>query len=343
MTDDRFFHRAGPFALGAIAEQVGARLASPDDAPIVIRDVADLETAQEGEVAMFCDKAFAEVFQNSRASVIVTNEALSARPHAATLLLSDNPKASFVRLGLLFHPRTAASGRIHPSAVVASNAQIGESVEIAAGAVIGEGVILGARCRIGANTVIEAGVTLGADCHIGPNNSISHAVIGNGVNIASNTTIGGEGFGFVLGPTGPMKFLQLGRVLIGDNVDIGSSCAIDRGGLGDTVIGAMTGLDNQVHIAHNVKIGSFCLITAQAAIAGSTTLGDGVMFGGQAGIADHLTIGSGARIAGKSGVIRDVAPGESVGGYPAVPGIQWHRQTAALARLAQRKSDDDKP
>jgi len=343
MTDDRFYRPAGPFTLGSIAEKVGGRLASPDAAGIVIRDVAELQTAQEGEVALFCDKAFAGAFQNSRAGVIITNEALSTLPHAAALLLSDNPKASFVRLGLLFHPRKPASGRIHHSAVIAPDAQVGEGTEIGPGAVIGDGVILGARCRIGANTVIGDGVTLGADCRIGPNTSISHAVIGNNVNISSNTTIGGEGFGFVLGPAGPMKFLQLGRVLIGDNVEIGSNCAIDRGGLGDTVIGAMTGLDNQVHIAHNVKIGSFCLITAQAAIAGSTTLGDGVMFGGQAGIADHLTIGSGARIAGKSGVIRDVAPGESVGGYPAVPGIQWHRQTAALARLAQRKSDDDKP
>ena len=342
MTDDRFYRPAGPFALGSIAEQVGGRQASPDAAQITIRDVADLETAQEGEVALFCDKAFTDAFRDSRASVIVTNEVLGTRPHGAALLLSDNPKASFVLLGLLFHPRKAASGRIHPSAVIAASAQIGEGVEIAAGVVIGETVILGARCRIGANTVIDDGVTLGADCRIGPNTSISHAVIGNNVNISSNTTIGGEGFGFVLGPTGPMKFLQLGRVLIGDNVDIGSNCAIDRGGLGDTVIGAMTGLDNQVHIAHNVKIGSFCMITAQVAIAGSSTLGDGVRFGGQAAIADHLTIGSGARIAGKAGVIRDVAPGESVGGYPAVPAIQWHRQTAALARLARRKQDNDK-
>jgi UDP-3-O-[3-hydroxymyristoyl] glucosamine N-acyltransferase len=342
MTDDRFYKRAGPFALGDIAGQVGGRLASPDAAAIVIYDVADLKTATDGEVALFSDPAFAEAFAESQAGVVVTNEALSVRPHKArALLLSDNPKATFVRIGQLLYPRIPSSGRIHPAATVAPGAKIAADVEIAAGAVIGDGAVIGARSSIGANTVIEDGVVIGEDCRIGPNTSIGHAVIGNKVTISSNTTIGGEGFGFVLGPTGPLKFPQLGRVMIGDNVDIGSNCAIDRGGLGDTVIGAMTALDNQVHIAHNVKIGSFCMITAQVAIAGSSTLGDGIMIGGQAAVSDHLTIGSGARIAGKSGVIRDVAPGESVGGYPAMPTRQWHRQTATLARLARKAPEKE--
>jgi UDP-3-O-[3-hydroxymyristoyl] glucosamine N-acyltransferase len=341
MTDDRFYKRAGPFALGDIAGQVGGRLASLGDAAIVIHDVADLKAADTGEVALFSDPAFAEAFAQSQAGVIVTNETLSTRPHKArALLLSDNPKATFVRIGQLFHPRIPSSGRIHPAATVAPGAQIGANVEIAAGAVIGDGAGIGADSRIGANAVIGDGVVIGEDCRIGPNTTISHALIGNKVTISSNVTIGGEGFGFVLGPTGPLKFSQLGRVVIGDNVDIGSNCAIDRGGLGDTVIGAMTALDNLVHIAHNVRIGSFCMLAGQTAVAGSTTIGDGVMTGGQVGISDHLNIGSGARIAAGTGVIRDIAPGETVGGYPAVPTIQWHRQTATLARLARKTSED---
>jgi len=134
--------------------------------------------------------------------------------------------------------------------------------------------------------------------------------------------------------------LQLGRVLIEDDVEIGANCAIDRGATGDTVIGAGTVIDNLVQIGHNARIGQKCVLCGQVGIAGSTEIGDGVMIGGQTAISDHLTIGSGARIAGKSGVMRNVKPGEAVGGYPAVPIRQWHRQSSALLRLLQRKPND---
>jgi UDP-3-O-[3-hydroxymyristoyl] glucosamine N-acyltransferase len=124
-------------------------------------------------------------------------------------------------------------------------------------------------------------------------------------------------------------------------VEIGGNCAIDRGSLGDTVIGAMSALDNLVQIGHNVKLGKGCILAGQAGVAGSTTLGDYVMVGGAASISDHLTIGNGAKIAGKSGVMRDVAAGETVAGYPAVPVRQWHRQTAALAKLVARACGKD--
>ncbi len=132
--------------------------------------------------------------------------------------------------------------------------------------------------------------------------------------------------------------LQLGRVVIEDDVEIGANCAIDRGATGDTVIGAGTVIDNLVQIGHNVRLGRNCVLCGQVGIAGSTEIGDGVMIGGQSAISDHLTIGAGARIAGKSGVMRDVAKGEAVGGYPAVPLRQWHKQNAALLRLFRRNA-----
>src|SRR5581483_1518594 len=229
---------------------------------------------------------------------------------------------------------------IHPRAVVAASARIGADTAIAAGAVIGENVTIGPRCGIGANVVIEDGVSLGADVTVGANSSISHALIGNRVTIAFQVSIGSEGFGFVAGSKGPIRMSQVGRVVIGDGADIGSNCAIDRGCLGDTEIGAMTALDNLVQIGHNVKIGKGCVLAGQAGVAGSTVLGDYVMVGGGVSISDHLTIGTGAKIAGKSGVMRDVAPGEIVAGYPAVPVRQWHKQSAMLARLVSKVCGD---
>jgi len=338
MSDKRFFQASGPFALGKIAELVGARLSEPNRAGMIVRDIAELGKADEGEVSLFCDASHADAFARCHASAIVTSEKLSAYPHnGSAMLLADDPRTVFVRIGHIFHPRKPSSGRIHPAASIAEDAEIGEDVEIAAGAVIGDGVTIGAHSRIGANAVIGDGVVMGENCSIGANTSISHALIGKNVTMSTNVSIGGEGFGFVAGPKGPLKFSQLGRVLIGDGVDIGSNCAVDRGALGDTVIGAMTALDNMVHIGHNVRIGKACALAGQVGIAGSTVIGDGVMMGGQVAVSDHLVIGSGARIAGKSGVIRNVAPGEVMGGYPAVPVRQWHRQTTALAKLIARK------
>jgi UDP-3-O-[3-hydroxymyristoyl] glucosamine N-acyltransferase len=341
MSDNRFFRADGPFALGVIAQTVGAELSDPGRAAELVRDIADLEQAVEGDLSVFSNPRHAEAFANSHASVIVTSRKLSALPHnGSALLLADDPRLTFARIGQLFYPREAPASFIHPRATVAASASIGADTAIAAGAVIGEQVSIGPRCRIGANVVIEDGVSIGADCTIGANSSISHALIGNGVSIAFQVAIGSPGFGFVPGPKGLVRMSQVGRVIIEDKVDIGSNCAIDRGCLGDTVIGAMTAIDNLVQIGHNVRIGKGCLFAGQSGVAGSTTIGDFVMVGGGVSISDHLTVGDGAKIAGKSGVMRDVGPGETVAGYPAMPVRQWHRQTAALAKLAQKKSDD---
>jgi UDP-3-O-[3-hydroxymyristoyl] glucosamine N-acyltransferase len=156
------------------------------------------------------------------------------------------------------------------------------------------------------------------------------------VRISTNVSIGGEGFGFVPGPKGLLRVPQLGRVLIEDDVEIGGNCAVDRGAMDDTVIGRGTAIDNLVQIAHNVRIGKYCVIAGQAGVAGSATIGDFVMIGGQVAVKDHVTIGAHARIAGRAGVMRDVGPKEVVAGTPAVPVREWHRQTLALEKLTHK-------
>ncbi len=337
MSDNRFFQPAGPFSLGQIAGSVGAELLHRDRAEELVHDVAELADAALGEVAVFWDSRHAAAFAISHASLVVTSRKLSAYPHnGSALLLADDPRCTFARIGKLFYPSGQTRGFIHPRAFVAASASIGADTAIGCGAVVGENVQIGAGCRIAPNAVIGDGVTIGDGTRIGANTCISHALIGAHVNIAENVSIGGEGFGFVPGPKGPMRVFQVGRVIIEDHVEIGGNCAIDRGSLGDTVIGAMSAIDNLVQIGHNVKLGKGCILAGQAGIAGSTVLGDYVMVGGAASISDHLTIGDRAKIAGKSGVMRDIAAGETVAGYPAVPVRQWHRQTAALARLIAR-------
>jgi len=337
LTDARFFRRSAPIPLGEIAAHVGGELLAPAAAAFLVRDVAALDCAKTGELSVFCDGKRTTEFANNHASVVVTNRALSEHAHNGSwLMLVSDPRLAFAKIGHMFYPPAALTEGVHSSAQVSCTATIGAGTQIGSGTVVGCGASVGARCQIESNAVIGEGVTIGDDCVIGANTSISHAMIGARVNISSNVSIGGEGFGFVQSPTGLLRIAQLGRVIIEDDVQIGGNCAVDRGTMGDTVIGAGTAIDNLVQIAHNVRIGRHCVLAGQVGIAGSTTLGDRVMVGGQTAINDHVTVGSDARIAGKSGVMRDVAPGEAVGGYPAMPIRQWHRQTLALAQLAKR-------
>mgnify|MGYP001598386567 CR=1 FL=1 len=340
MTDSRFFRRSEPIALGQIAAHVGGDLPPHAPSSFMVQDIAALDCAKSGDLSVFSDSKHAGDFAKCRASVVVTSSRLEHHEHNGSwLLLVKDPRLAFAQIGHLFYPPNDIDEGAHKSAQIDPTAAIGAGSQICAGVTIGRRARIGLRCRIEANAAIGDGVIIGDDCMIGANTTISHALIGAGVRIASNVSIGGPGFGFVPGPAGLLRMRQLGRVIIEDNVQIGGNCAIDRGTMGDTVLGAGTAIDNLVQIGHNVRIGRNCVLAGQAGIAGSTTLGDFVMVGGQAAISDHLAIGAGARIAGKSGVMRDVAPGESVAGYPAVPVRQWHRQSVALMRAAARKAD----
>jgi UDP-3-O-[3-hydroxymyristoyl] glucosamine N-acyltransferase len=268
-------------------------------------------------------------------------------PREVARLITDEPYRGYAKIAARFHPAAAAPSADHPpragiapGAQIDPAARIGEGCRIAAGAVIEAGAEIGPRCRIDANAVIGAGVRLGADCIVGPGATISHCLIGERVVIHAGARIGQDGFGFALGATEPLKVPQIGRVLIDDEVEIGANTTIDRGSSGDTVIGRGCKIDNLVMIAHNVRLGPYCVVVAQSGISGSTQIGAGSMLAAQVGITGHLTLGPAVRLAARSAVIRDLPGDDTYGGAPAMPIRQWRRQMAAISRLGRRRGSE---
>jgi UDP-3-O-[3-hydroxymyristoyl] glucosamine N-acyltransferase len=339
MADPRFFKRAGPFTLDALCLVSGARLLDREQGGQRYYDVAPLETAGPEDVSFLENRRYVEAFADSRAGAVFVDESLVERaPPGMALLVSREPYKAFALAAQAFYPATEVIARKAPSAIIDPNAEVPDDCEVGPNVVIERGARVGRCCSIGANTVIGAGVEIGDDCRIGPNVTLSHCLIGSRVVLHPGVRIGQDGFGFAPDLKAPIKVPQLGRVLVGDDTDIGANTTIDRGSGHDTIIGAGSMIDNLVQIGHNVVLGRCCILAGQVGISGSTKLDDFVMVGGQGGLAGHLHIGTGARIAAKSGLMRDVPAGETVCGSPAVPLTEFMRQTAVLQRLAKNKN-----
>lgn len=338
MADPRFFTVAGPFSLARLAEISGADLSPGADPAREFDDVAPLDHAGPRQIAFLDNHKYLAAFQATKAGAAIVHPDVADRaPAGIVLLLSKDPYRAYAKVAQAFYPRATLEPWVAPTAHVDASAQIGEGCRIEPGAVIGARAEIGARCLIGPNVVIGPGVVLGEDCIVGANATIQFALIGRNVNVYPGARIGQDGFGFAMGPQGHLKVPQLGRVIVGDNVEIGANTTIDRGAGPDTVIGAGSMIDNLVQIGHNVQLGRGCVIVSQVGISGSTKLGDFVAAGGQAGLAGHLTIGPGARIAAQAGVAKDIPAGQTVGGTPAVPQMEWLRQSAVLNKLVRRK------
>jgi UDP-3-O-[3-hydroxymyristoyl] glucosamine N-acyltransferase len=209
-------------------------------------------------------------------------------------------------------------------------------VTIEPGAVVGREAVIGAGTTIAAGAVVGFRVVVGSDCYIGAGATVTHAIVGNAVIIHPGVRIGQDGFGFAMGAKGHVKVPQIGRVIIGDDVEIGANSTVDRGALSDTIIGEGTKIDNLVQIAHNVIIGRHCVIVAQSGVAGSAELGDFVVMGAHSGVIGHVKVGNGAQIAGMAHVKNDVEPGARMGGTPARPFKEWAREVAAIKALGKR-------
>ncbi len=334
--DPRFFQRAGPHSLAAVAD--AAEAAAPPRR-LMLTGVAPLQTAGRDDVSFLSNRKYLPALKQTEAGAVIVHPDLAAQvPETAVPLATDEPYAAWARVAALFHPLPPLRPGVHPSAVIAEDAVIDPSAEIGPLAVIGAAVEIGPRCCIAPLAVLGHGVVLGPDCRIGAHASISHALLGARVYVYPGARIGQDGFGFATTPAGFRSVPQLGRVILQDDVEVGANTTIDRGSLQDTVIGAGSRLDNLVQIGHNVHLGRGCVVVAQVGISGSTILEDHVMLGGQAGLTGHLRIGRRARVGAQAGVMSDVPAGADVVGSPAQPVRAMFREIAFLRRLVRESS-----
>ncbi|SCA55030.1 UDP-3-O-acylglucosamine N-acyltransferase [Candidatus Terasakiella magnetica] len=336
MADSRFFKCNGPFKAHELADIASAELVGDKDA--LITDVASIDQATSEQVSFLDNRKYVKAFTKSKAGLcLVHPEVADKAPEGMSLLVTAEPYMGYAKIASTFYPVTFPKAKISERANISETATIADGVIIEAGAYVGENVIIGKGTWIKSNAVLGDGVTVGENCIIHPNVTLSHTIISNGVTIHPGCQIGQDGFGFASGAQGHVRIPQLGRVLIGDHVNIGAATTIDRGAGPDTVIGAGTQIDNIVQIGHNVQIGMGCVIVSHVGISGSTKLGNFVVVGGQAGVAGHLEIGDSVVIAAKAGVMRNVEAGQTVGGFPAIPQWKWLRQVGMIEKLTRGK------
>ncbi|WP_336081206.1 UDP-3-O-(3-hydroxymyristoyl)glucosamine N-acyltransferase [Thalassospira sp. CH_XMU1448-2] len=338
MADTRFFRRKGPFSVAEIAELTGAEVLNAPDKARVFDDVSPLQNADDSILSFLDNRKYIDAFVNSKAGAcFIRPEFADRAPEDMVLFTTNDPYRAYAKAATAFYPFETGNGSISDRAFIDPTAKLGKGVQVDAGAVISANCEIGDGTIIASNAVIGEGVVIGAGCKVGANASISHSLIGNLCLIYPGARIGQDGFGFAMGPQGHVKVPQLGRVVIGNDVEVGANSTIDRGAGPDTVIGNGCRIDNLVQIGHNVELGMGCVVVSQVGISGSTKLGNFVVLAGQVGVAGHLEIGDGVKVAAQSGVMRNIGPGETVGGSPAVPVMEYHKQTVALSRLVRKK------
>ncbi len=329
---------APALTLDDVVRLTGGRVAEADvGTPVCVRRVAALSESGDDAATFLADVRYVPSFGGVRAAVVLVSPALADAPGApgAVRVVVDRPHEAVLALLGALHPARPRVPGVHPTACIGAGARLGADVVVDPYATIGEGATVGDGAWIGAHAVVGAGVEVGRASEVRPHVTLyPGAVLGERVIVHSGARVASDGFGYVYADGAHRKIPHVGRCVIEDDVEIGANVTIDRGSVGDTVIGAGTKIDNLVHVGHNVRIGKRCLLMAQVGIAGSANVEDGVILAGQVGVGGHVTIGRGARVAGQAGVFGDVPAGETWGGYPARPQRESLRAHAALFRLA---------
>ena len=314
-----FFKNNGPFRILEILEII--KLINPGNLKISndqkVNDIKDLFTSEKNDITFFHSKKYRNAAKNTKASFCITTEILKQElPKNCIPLVVENVLVSTSKVTSKFYP-SSINDNFDCTSRDITETNFKDKVEYGKNVLIGDNVTLGSNCLIGHNTIIEQNVSIGDNCSIGSNVIIRNTLIDNNVRILDNCVVGKHGFGFFPINKKNLRYPHIGIVIIGENSEIGCGCTIDRGSMSNTVIGKNTFLDNQIHIAHNVKIGENSIIAGQVGIAGSSILGNNVRIGGQAGISGHLIIGNNVEIAGGSGVIKNISDNSKVMGYPA--------------------------
>lgn len=336
MIDERFYQSKGPVSLGELKKNFKLSSAGvPDD--WVVKGAATLDAAGPNDISFLHNALYVDGARKSRAGAILTTQDFAKSLGDKPILMTDQPLALFSRLLMTLYAVRQVNDDwdVRNGAHVARTAKVAEGVILQPGACIGPGAIIGSGSVVGSQVSIGPNVIVGKDCQIDSHAFLAFCILGNGVHVKPGARIGQSGFGFAFDPENPLKRIpqpQLGRVLIGDDVEIGANTTIDRGSLRDTVIGNSVRIDNLVQVAHNVEVGDGAIIVAQVGISGSARLGKGVILGGQVGVAGHVSVGDHVQVAAKSGLARSVEAGRKVAGYPAVDKMAWHRQNLFLSK-----------
>ncbi|MGN6538740.1 MAG: UDP-3-O-(3-hydroxymyristoyl)glucosamine N-acyltransferase [Mesorhizobium sp.] len=347
MKDPVFFVPSRRYTVAEVANLTGSELSNSAYSETVIETIASAGDGG-GSALVFVEgkRNIGMMATLHAAAVLCPREFADKAPTGVAVLVNPRPQQAFAMIGRLMFPAAATPDTLTSETGVSPRAHVDASAYIEPGAIIEAGAVVGPDAAIGSGTIVAPNAVVGHSCrvgrdsYIGPNVSVRYALIGNRVVIHGGAQIGQDGFGFVGGAKGPERIPQIGRVIIQDDVEIGSNTTVDRGAMADTIIGEGTKIDNLVQIAHNVRIGRGCLIAGHCGISGSVTIGDFVMLGGRVGIADHLTIGDRVQVAASAGLMYDIPAGERWAGLPAQPMRDFFRELSAIRNFTKHGKGD---